>query len=116
MVLTFEGILLAVSTFLIIGLCHPLVIKTEYYFGTKPWWIWLVSGLSCCAGALFVESIFWSALLGVLGASFLWGIGELLAQEKRVAKGWFPMNPKRRKHYEKFGKDGSLCPICKEDK
>lgn len=116
MVLNFEGILLAVSTFLIIGLCHPLVIKTEYYFGTKPWWIWLVSGLSCCAGALFVESIFCSALLGVLGASFLWGIGELLAQEKRVAKGWFPMNPKRRKHYEKFGKDGSLCPICKEDK
>lgn len=116
MVLNFEGILLAVSTFLIIGLCHPLVIKTEYYFGTKPWWIWLVSGLSCCAGALFVKSIFWSALLGVLGASFLWGIGELLAQEKRVAKGWFPMNPKRRKHYEKFGKDGSLCPICKEDK
>ena len=116
MVLNFEGILLAVSTFLIIGLCHPLVIKTEYYFGTKPWWIWLVSGLSCCAGALFVGSIFWSALLGVLGASFLWGIGELLAQEKRVAKGWFPMNPKRRKHYEKFGKDGSLCPICKEDK
>lgn len=57
MVLNFEGILLAVSTFLIIGLCHPLVIKTEYYFGTKPWWIWLVSGLSCCAGALFVEYI-----------------------------------------------------------
>ena len=116
MVLNFEGILLAVSTFLIIGLCHPLVIKTEYYFGTKPWWIWLVSGLSCCTGALFVESIFWSALLGVLGASFLWGIGELLAQEKRVAKGWFPMNPKRRKHYKKFSKDGSLCPICKENK
>ena len=116
MVLNFEGILLAASTFLIIGLCHPLVIKTEYYFGTKPWWIWLVSGLSCCAGALFVENIFWSALLGVLGASFLWGIGELLAQEKRVAKGWFPMNPKRRKHYEKFGKGDSLCPVCKEDK
>ena len=68
MVLNFEGILLAVSTFLIIGLCHPLVIKTEYYFGTKPWWIWLVSGLSCCAGALFVESIFWSALLGGAGS------------------------------------------------
>ena len=29
MVLNFEGILLAVSTFLIIGLCQALVIKTE---------------------------------------------------------------------------------------
>lgn len=115
MELNFEGILLAVCTFLIIGLCHPLVIKTEYYFGTKPWWIWLVSGVVCCAGALFVESIFWSALLGVLGASFLWGIGELLAQEKRVAKGWFPMNPKRKEYYKKFDKDESLCPVYKNE-
>ena len=115
MELNFEGILLAVCTFLIIGLCHPLVIKTEYYFGTKPWWIWLVSGIVCCAGALFVESIFWSALLGVSGASFLWGIGELLAQEKRGAKGWFPMNPKRKEHYKKFDKDESLCPVCKNE-
>jgi len=114
MELNFQGILLAVCTFLIIGLCHPLVIKTEYYFGTKPWWIWLVSGIACCVGALFVESIFWSALLGVLGASLLWGIGELLAQEKRVAKGWFPMNPKRKEHYEHIKKDESLCPVCKE--
>ena len=102
--LNFEGILLAVCTFLIIGLCHPLVIKTEYYFGTKPWWLWLIAGIACCVAALFVQSIFWSALLGVLGASFLWGIGELISQEKRVLKGWFPMNPKRKEHYEKLAK------------
>ena len=111
--LNFEGILLAVCTFLIIGLCHPLVIKTEYYFGTKPWWIWLITGISCCVAALFVQTIFWSALLGVLGASFLWGIGELLAQEKRVLKGWFPMNPKRKAHYDNLKKDDSVCPVCK---
>jgi len=113
MELNFEGILLAVCTFLIIGLCHPLVIKTEYYFGTKPWWIWLITGISCCVAALFVQTIFWSALLGVLGASFLWGIGELLAQEKRVLKGWFPMNPKRKAHYDNLKKDDSVCPVCK---
>ncbi|MBF1615634.1 MAG: DUF4491 family protein, partial [Prevotella sp.] len=54
--LNFEGILLAVCTFLIIGLCHPLVIKTEYYFGTKPWWLWLIAGIACCVAALFVQS------------------------------------------------------------
>ena len=113
MELNFEGILLAVCTFLIIGLCHPLVIKTEYYFGTKPWWIWLITGISCRVAALFVQTIFWSALLGVLGASFLWGIGELLAQEKRVLKGWFPMNPKRKAHYDNLKKDDSVCPVCK---
>ena len=113
MELNFEGILLAVCTFLIIGLCHPLVIKTEYYFGTKPWWIWLITGISCCVAALFVQTIFWSALLGVLGASFLCGIRQLLAQEKRVLKGWFPMNPKRKAHYDNLKKDDSVCPVCK---
>lgn len=97
----FEGILLAVCTFLIIGLCHPLVIKTEYYFGTKPWWLFLIVGILCCVAALFIEEIFWSAVLGVLGASLLWGIGELIEQETRVLKGWFPMNPKRKAHYDK---------------
>lgn len=114
MELNFEGILLAVGTFLIIGLCHPLVIKTEYYFGTRPWWVWLVSGIACCVVALFVQSIFWSALLGVLGASLLWGIGELFSQEKRVLKGWFPMNPKRKEYYKKLGKNEHSCPTCKD--
>lgn len=116
MELNFEGILLAVGTFLIIGLCHPLVIKTEYYFGTRPWWVWLVSGITCCVAALFVQSIFWSALLGVLGASLLWGIGELFSQEKRVLKGWFPMNPKRKEYYKKLGKNEHSCPTCKDKK
>ena len=46
----FTGIIIAVMTFLTIGIWHPIVIKTEY----------------------------------------LWGIGELFAQRKRVEKGWFP--------------------------
>ena len=30
----FTGIIIAVSTFLIIGIFHPIVIKVEYYWGT----------------------------------------------------------------------------------
>ena len=41
------------------------------------------------------------ALLGVTGASLLWGIGELFEQVKRVEKGWFPMNPKRKDAYKR---------------
>lgn len=101
MQLNFHGVLLAVCTFLIIGICHPIVIKTEYYFGTRPWIIYLLIGIAGLAGALFIESIFWSAVSGVTGASFLWGIGELFDQKKRVEKGWFPMNPKRKDKYRK---------------
>ncbi|MCF0218663.1 MAG: DUF4491 family protein [Muribaculaceae bacterium] len=90
----FQGIIIAVSTFLIIGLFHPIVIKTEYHFGTRPWWVFLLVGLVSVAAALFVENVLLSSLLGVFGASSLWSIGELFEQRKRVAKGWFPRKPK----------------------
>lgn len=91
----FTGIIIAVSTFLIIGLFHPIVIKAEYYFGVRVWWVFLLVGLVSVAAALFIANDILSALVGVFGASSLWGIGELFAQRKRVEKGWFPRNPNR---------------------
>ena len=96
----FTGIIIAVSTFLIIGFFHPIVIKAEYYTGTRLWWLFLVVGLASVGVALFIDNEIISALIGVFGASSLWGIGELFSQKKRVQKGWFPMNPKRRADYE----------------
>lgn len=97
----FAGIVLAVATFFIIGIFHPIVIKVEYYWGTRPWWLFLLMGIACCIAALFISDIMWSALLGVTGASWLWSIGELFDQRKRVERGWFPMNSKRRHCYSK---------------
>ena len=74
---------------------HPIVIKTEYYTGTKFWWIFLLCGIICIALSLLVEQVIISSVTGVLGASFLWSIGELFEQKKRVEKGWFPKRPKR---------------------
>lgn len=111
MELHFTGIVIAISTFLIIGLCHPLVIKTEYYWGTKYWWTWLIAGIACICPAFLIENVILSSILGVTGASFLWGIGELFSQKKRVAKGWFPMNPKRKDEYKDIDKDETLCPV-----
>lgn len=91
----FTGILIAICTFLIIGVFHPIVIKTEYYFGTKPWWIFLITGIMAVVAALFVGDIFLSSLLGVLGASLLWSMGELFEQRRRVEKGWFPKREKK---------------------
>jgi len=95
----FTGIIIAISTFLIIGFFHPIVIKAEYYTGTHYWWLFLLVGILCIAIALFIENPIISAIIGVFGASSLWAIGELFSQKKRVERGWFPMNPKRKHEY-----------------
>lgn len=95
----YTGIIIAIMTFLTIGIWHPIVIKTEYHWGTRPWIVYLFIGISCIAAALFTTNIYLSSFLGVFGASALWGIGELFHQRKRVLKGWFPMNPKRKHDY-----------------
>lgn len=96
----FTGVIIAVGTFLTIGIWHPIVIKTEYHWGTRPWWLYLLVGIACLAVALFIENTILSSIVGVFGASALWGIGELFDQRKRVLKGWFPKNPKRLADYE----------------
>ncbi|MDD3034467.1 MAG: DUF4491 family protein [Bacteroidales bacterium] len=96
----FSGLLIGVCTFLIIGVYHPIVIKTEYYFGTKCWWIFLVAGLCGVVATLFIDNNIIAALTGVFSFSSLWSIKEVFEQEQRVLKGWFPMNPKRAAYYE----------------
>lgn len=93
----FAGLLLGLCTFLTIGIFHPIVVKTHYYFGTRLWWVFLLAGLAGATGALFIADLFWSALAGIVGFSSLWTIKELFEQEERVRKGWFPDNPKRRR-------------------
>lgn len=97
MELNYSGILIGVATFLIIGLFHPLVIKAEYYIGVKSWWLFLILGIITAAASLLVENLILSILLGVVAFSSFWSIGEVFAQKKRVEKGWFPANPKKRK-------------------
>ena len=92
----FYGLIIGAATFLIIGLFHPLVIKGEYYFGVKIWWVFLLLGLLGIAGSLLIANEMISILLGVFAFSSLWGIGEVFEQRKRVQKGWFPSNPKKK--------------------
>jgi len=54
----FQGVILAVCTFFIIGLLHPIVVKWEFYFGTKGWWLWLLGGIGCCVLAPFLAGLF----------------------------------------------------------
>ena len=69
------GIVIGVATFLIIGLFHPLVIKGEYYFGVKIWWVFLVMGIVAVGASILVRQ-----LLDAAGR-----LGRLVALEHRRA-------------------------------
>ena len=96
MELNFEGILIGIASLLIIGLFHPIVIKCEYYFSQRVWPLFLIAGLLLLAAALFLQGIF-SILLALVGVACLWSIREIKEQAQRVAKGWFPKNPNRKR-------------------
>ena len=100
--LHFEGLLIGIATFLIIGIFHPVIIKMEYHTGTRYWWVLLLAGIiAILVGLFFVANIVLNAILGAFAFSAFWGIGELCAQETRVQKGWFPRNPKRTYKWDK---------------
>ena len=95
--MNFTGIIVGLATFLIIGLFHPIVIKAEYYLGTKCWWAFLVAGIVFCVLSIVVENLIASTILGVTAFSSFWTIGELFEQKQRVKKGWFPEGPGHKK-------------------
>ena len=73
------GLVIGAAAFLCIGVFHPIVIKAEYYWGVRCWWLFLMFGIGCLAGSLFANGVVPAAL-----------------QRERVRKGWFPRNPKRK--------------------
>ena len=95
MELYFTGIIIAAACFFIIGMFHPIVIKAEYYWGTKCWWVFLLLGIGSGMASICVNNILIASLLGVFAFSSFWSIKEIFEQEERVKKGWFPKNPKR---------------------
>ena len=94
--MNFTGIIIGAAAFLIIGIFHPIVVKSEYYLGAKTWPVFLVVGLGCVVATLFIDNILLAAIVGIFGFSSLWSIRELFEQVERVEKGWFPRNPKRK--------------------
>lgn len=86
---------MGLAAFLLIGFFHPIVIKSEYYFGIKCWPVFLLVGVIGCIGSLLVSNTYVSVILGVFGFSCFWSILELFEQQERVRKGWFPRNPNR---------------------
>ena len=95
--MNFTGIIVGLATFLIIGVFHPIVIKAEYYLGTKCWWMFLLAGIILGAVSLLIGNLVISTIVGVTAFSSFWSILELFHQKERVRKGWFPEGPGHRK-------------------
>lgn len=94
--LHWDGLFIALSTFVIIGVFHPIVIHAEYRWGTRCWPLFAVLGTCTLAVALIIESTLVSSILAVLSCTLFWCIKELYEQRKRVERGWFPKNPNRK--------------------
>ena len=100
----FSGIIVGAAVFLIIGICHPIVIKMEYYWGKKSWWVLALAGTVFAILSLFMSNPIVSTIVGAATFSCYWGILEIFSQEKRVLRGWFPENPKRVDYYARLRK------------
>jgi hypothetical protein len=86
----FDGIIIGLIAFIMIGVFHPLVIYGEYYFGIKIWPFFLCFGIIVCIISVIIKNTIISAMMGIVGFSSFWSIFELFKQKKRVDKGWFP--------------------------
>jgi hypothetical protein len=92
--MNFFGIGLGLATLVIIGLGFVWVIRGEYHLGYL-WWPYILGlGIVFIAASLFVPSAWGSALLGVAGASIIWGSTELKEQAVRGEIGWYRFNPR----------------------
>jgi hypothetical protein len=94
------GIFFGLFTFVAIGLGFVWVIKLEYYVGAHAARAVAALGVAVTLLSLFVPHFVWSAVLGVLGGTIVWGAMELPAQAERVAQGMFPANPRKRAQKE----------------
>ena len=103
--MNFNGIIVGAAVFLIIGICHPIVIKMEYYWGKRSWWVLALTGAIFAVISLFVKDITFATVIGAAAFSCFWGIHEILSQEMRVIRGWFPENPKRHDYYDRRRKE-----------
>lgn len=89
------GFTLGLTTLLIIGLGFIWVIRGERYFGYL-WWPYVMgSGVLLVLLSFLSSSMGISALLGVFGASLIWGSTELKEQAIRAEVGWYPFNARK---------------------
>ena len=89
------GILMGLFSALAIGLGYVWVIRLEYHVGAHVCRAVAALGVAVVLASLFIPTFTFSAMAGIVGGTIVWEAGELPKQEQRVARGWFPANPRR---------------------
>ncbi len=85
------GLFAGILALLVIGLGFPLVIHGERLLGVH-WWPYMMGcGILLAGSCLFVGDNWLSVLIGLLGATLVWGSTELKEQAVRAELGWFPL-------------------------
>lgn len=95
--MNYKGVIIGVAAFLIIGIFHPIIVEVEYRWGARMWPVFLVAGIVGVLMSLLTRNTVISACLGVLAFTCLWSIRELIVQEQRVERAWFPSNPAKQR-------------------
>ena len=90
-----SGLLIGIATLIIIGFGFIWVIRGEHYLGLLWWPYFMGMGILLVAGSLFIPVIWGAALVGVFGASLIWGATEFKEQAIRAELGWYPFNGKK---------------------
>lgn len=89
------GLLTGIATLFIIGLGFPLVIHGERTLGYL-WWPYMMGlGILLVTGSLWIQTDWLSVVVGVLGATLVWGSTELKEQAVRAELGWYRFNPNK---------------------
>ncbi len=89
-----EGPVVGAMVFLLVGVCHPLVVKVEYHLGQRVWWLFILLSFCCFVASLTLPELP-SLSLGACGAAAYWCALELRMQHQRVGLGRAKRNPKR---------------------
>lgn len=90
-----SGLIVGGASFLIIIFGRWACIAGEYYLTKRIWIAFLIVGIVSLLSSLFIGQVILASVLSIFGLTLLWGIHEVIEQEERVRKGWFPLNPKR---------------------
>src|SRR5512141_1725943 len=90
--MNYFGLLIGLATLCVIGLGFPLVIRGERLFGYLWWPYMMAAGILFVVISLFIQSDWISVMVGVLGATFIWGSTELKEQAVRTELGWYPFH------------------------
>jgi hypothetical protein len=89
------GLLVGLVTLVVIGMGFVWVIRGERYLGHLWWPYFMATGLALVLLSFTLSNDLASAIVGVIGGSFVWGSTEFKEQAIRTELGWYPFNGRK---------------------